>query len=93
MTTPRLLMSPQDAVLALGLKNVRQVYHLIKTGVLPVVHLGRALAIDVKSLEAWIATASNSPTGRRPRSRSGQAGPRCLGASVDAGGIGQSGSL
>ena len=59
---PKRLMTMQDAAEVLGV-SVEQAYSLARSGVLPVVRLGRLLRVDQEALDEFIASGGRAFAG------------------------------
>lgn len=60
-TTPRLLLRIEEAAEALAIHRTL-LYGLIRSGAIPVVHLGRAVRISVAALDGFIASLEEQPS-------------------------------
>jgi excisionase family DNA binding protein len=58
-TPAKLLLRPLEAAAALGVGR-STVYELMRSGELPVVHIGRAVRIPSRALEHWVARQATS---------------------------------
>ena len=59
-----LLFRPTEAAHALGLGR-STIYELMRSGELPVIHIGRAARIPCQAVEAWISERVARETGHR----------------------------
>lgn len=63
-----LLLRPAQVATVLGLSR-SVIYDLMRTGELPVIHVGRAACIPRHAVEAWVAERADAVEDRRHRRR------------------------
>jgi excisionase family DNA binding protein len=57
--TAKLLLRPMEVAGALGVGR-STVYELMRTGELPIIHIGRSVRIPLRALEAWVERQADS---------------------------------
>lgn len=62
--TPRLLLRVEEAAEALAISR-RTLYELVRTGEIPVVHIGRSVRVTLTALETYVARLAGASATER----------------------------